>query len=159
MILRLTPRRHHASLLQMHDEKTPAADGISEVIRSDMIRALLRELTTKLTILATDDSPSHIDIRRLPLPPGALEALRAWLGSGEIEAKVTALGTTTIQETGIAGVWWIRHARSTGDVFSEHLEISRVPELLAADPEEVTQAAESLRSRLLALESPSSLTP
>lgn len=145
----------------MDNEKPSGAEATSEeLINSAMVRAVLRELMAKLTSLAADGRPDRIDLRRLPLPPGALDALRTWLGRGEVEATVTALGVTTIRETGIAGVWWIHHAKSAGDIFSEHLEISRSPALLSADPDDVTQAADTLRSRLSALESPSPrLTP
>lgn len=126
--------------------------GQEDVMRSPMLRALLRELLAKMEMLAADGSQSHVDLRRLPLPSGGLEALRTWLGSGEIDATVTALGVTNIRETAFAGVWWVRHAKAAGDVFSEHLEIARSPALLAADPEEMRQAVEKLRSRLTALE-------
>lgn len=140
----------------MHNEKSSGLDAARvELIHSAMVRALLRELLAKLTSLAADGSPAHIDLRRLPLPPGALDALRTWLGSGEIEATVTALGVTTIRETGIAGVWWVRNAKTGGEVFSEQLEISRLPELLSAHPDDVTQAADTLRGRLSALDSSS----
>jgi len=140
----------------MNDENPSGADATSEqLVNSAMVRAVLRELMAKLTSLAADDRPDHIDLRRLPLPQGALDELRTWLGSGEVEATVTALGTTTIRETGIAGVWWVRHAKTVGEVFSEHLEISRSPDLLSAHPDDVTQAADTLRSRLSVLESAS----
>jgi len=119
-----------------------------EVMRSPMLGALLREVAAKLEQLATDGTPGHVDLCRLPLPPGGLEALRAWLGCGEAEATVNALAITTIQETGLAGVWWIRHCRTAGDVLSEYLEIAHSPKLLAADPQDVYLAVEKLRSRL-----------
>lgn len=123
-----------------------------DVMHSPMLRALLRELMAKLEKLLADGSQSHMDLRGLPLPNGGLEALRTWLGSGEIDATVTALGVTNIRETAFAGVWWVRHAKAAGDVFSEHLEITQSPALLAADLVEVRQAVDELRSRLTAME-------
>lgn len=133
----------------MHVQKPSVVDVTPEgLIRSNMVCALLGELTAKLEILADDDSPGHIDLSRLPLPPGTMEALRAWLGDGEAEATVTSLALTTIRETGVAGVWWVRQARSSGETLSEHLEISRSPALLSVHPDEVKRAAEDLRRRL-----------
>jgi hydrogenase-1 operon protein HyaF len=140
----------------MDNEKPSGADATGEdLMNSAMVRAVLRELMAKLTSLAADGLSDRIDLRRLPLPPGALDALRTWLGNGEVEATVTALGVTTIRETAVSGVWWVHHAKSAGEIFSEHLEISRSPELLSAQPDDVTQAADSLRSRLSALDSSS----
>lgn len=137
----------------MPAQKSPSNDAApDELMGSAMVRALLRELLSKLTALATDGSTEHMDLRRLPLPPGALDALKRWLGRGEIDATVTALGITTIQETGIAGVWWVRHAKSSGDTIAEHLEITLFPALLMAHSDDVYRAAETLRSRLATLE-------
>lgn len=124
---------------------------VNEVMRSPMLGALLREVAAKMEQLANDGTPGHVDLGRLPLPAGGLEALRAWLGRGEIEATVKALAVTSIQETAFAGVWWVRHLRATGDVLTEHLEITHCPRLLAADPEDLHRALGQLRSRLESL--------
>ena len=66
---------------------------------------LLRELEGKLTEFAARGSIAHIDLSRLPMPAGGGEEIEAFLGRGEAEATVSALGVTTIRETAVAGVW------------------------------------------------------
>lgn len=123
-------------------------------MQSPMVRAVLRELLAKLTRLAANGQSDSIDLHRLPLPPGGIDALKSWLGDGEIAATVTALGLTTIRETAVAGVWWVQNAKAAGDAVSEHLEISYTPALLATHPDDLKQAVETLRDRLSATDLP-----
>lgn len=129
---------------------TPAS-----LLANPMTLALLQEMLGKLTALAQGGPSDRIDLRRLPLPRGALEALRTWLGRGEIEANVRALGTTTITETAIAGVWWVRQAKADGAVVGEKLESSLCPHLLMADGDDAKDGAAQLKSRIDSLAQPS----
>lgn len=128
----------------------PNGDPVSP-LASPITRALLEELLGKLTALAQEGRDDCIDLLRLPLPPGALEALRAWLGRGEIEATVRALGTTTITETAIAGIWWVRQSKADGSAIGETLEIALCPALLTTDASDVAQSTEQLRRRMESL--------
>ena len=130
----------------------PTASG--EWLAHPMVRALLQELASKLVALAHDGLSNSIDLRRLPLPSGALDAFRAWLGRGEVHATVTALGTTTIDETAIAGVWWMRYANASGGLIGESLEIAACPALLGVRQSDIGAAAEALRQRLADLAEP-----
>ncbi|MDE0852991.1 MAG: hypothetical protein OSA97_01030 [Nevskia sp.] len=116
-----------------------------------MVQALLQELATKLDRLVREGHADSIDLRRLPLPPGALEALRSWFGQGEIEASVKALGMTSIRETAVAGVWWVQQTKPGGESIGEGLAITCCPDLLATHVDDVRAAAESLQLRLNAL--------
>ena len=126
----------------------------ASALDTPMARALLEELLCKLSALAQQGCPDRINLARLPLPPGTLATLRDWLGPGEIEATVRALGTTTISETGIAGVWWIRHAKADGTTVGESLEISLCPEILMARAEDAQDGAQRLQRRLAAPAAP-----
>lgn len=125
------------------------------VLTTPMMRALLQELAAKLALLAEEGRPEHIDLRRLPLPPEGLTALKNWLGQGEIEATVRALGVTTIRETAVAGVWWVRHAKLAGDTLDEHLEITPCPALLMAHADDIRRAAHVLEIRLASVDTQS----
>lgn len=133
----------------------------AKLLSHSMVRALLRELQSKLDALANEGREDHIDLRRLPLPPGVLDALKAWLGHGETQASIRSLAISDIQETGLAGVWWVRHAKLGGDVMDEHLEITHCPVLLKSSDEEVSRAAEALRSGIATIDrrSESDLSP
>lgn len=134
-------------------------DATTRLLRDPLVRALLNELAAKLSSLAECGDSGHIDLRRVPLPAGALEALRGWLGNGEIEASVRALGLTKIRETGVAGVWWITQSRLSGETISEHLEISLAPALLAADVRDLPAALAAMRERMTLLDATGSADP
>lgn len=131
----------------------------ADLLGSPMMRALLEELLSKLTALADEGRSDSIDLRGLPLPPGALEALRNWLGQGEIQATVNALGSTTIHETALGGVWWIRYAKVQGTPIGDTLEIAHCPALLLADRDDAREAAKELRRRLDRLTDSSTVLP
>jgi hydrogenase-1 operon protein HyaF len=80
--------------------------------------------------------------------PSDRGALQRALGSGEVQAMVHAAGLSKVQETQIAGVWWVEHRDAEGEVTAELLEVTRVPEILASAPDEIAAAARALRLRL-----------
>lgn len=135
----------------MASQQDSGGNATNELLRSPMAQALLVELSAKLSALARGEQVDNIDLRRLPLPPGTLEALRIWLGKGEVCATVSALGTTTIQETATAGVWWVSQAKASGEPIGDSLEIARHPTLLVTHVDDILVAAERFRLRLALL--------
>lgn len=131
----------------------------TDPLEAPLVLALLHELESRLEALTARGETGQIDLMRVPLPSGALEALRTWLGSGEIEASVKALGLTTIWETRFAGVWWIRHAKLSGETLTEQLEIALSPALLSGDARDLPAAVQDLRERVAALERAPSADP
>lgn len=132
----------------MTEEAPQPMAGHSTPADEPMIRALLCEILAKLeTLLATGEA-ARIDLRRLPLPADGLQALRNFLGEGEVNATVRGVGSCLFQETRTFGVWWMTQLNTTGEVVGEFIEIARVPELLNSDPVEMRDAAEDLRRRL-----------
>ena len=136
----------------MGTDSASGAVAHDAALNQPMMRALLNELAAKLNTLVETGEAQQIDLRRLPLPSGALTALKDWLGRGEIEATVRALAVTTIRETAIAGVWWVTHAKVAGHMLDEHLEITRCPALLMTHPGDIRTAARALQLRLHALD-------
>lgn len=115
-------------------------------------RALLMELETLLRDLVEQGRESSIDLRSLPLSPGDLAFLEQHLGRGEVTAEVSALGPSTVQETAIHGVWWVRHYNSNDEVMAEFLEVTQCPDIIRAHPADVRDSLEDLRARLVELE-------
>jgi hydrogenase-1 operon protein HyaF len=66
--------------------------------------ALLRELATLLRGLAERDEAASIDLRGIPLNLGDLQELRETLGTGEVEARINALGESHVAETSYPGI-------------------------------------------------------
>lgn len=144
----------------MTEQHVPNPDVASaELLHDPMTRALLQEIVVKLTALTEQRQSDRIDLRRLPLPTGALAALRIWLGRGEVEATVNALGTTTISETSFAGIWWIQQTKSDGAPVGESLEFALCPRLLMTEPSDVEDALDRLLRRTNSLAATSTSDP
>jgi hydrogenase-1 operon protein HyaF len=121
----------------------------------DNVRAILQEIASLLEALVeTGAGPKNsetrtIDIRSLPFLPGDYEALEDALGTGEITAEFDGgYGPTEIFETGISGVWWIKHFNEEGDISAEFIEITRIPEILLSQEEDMRDSLEALREQL-----------
>lgn len=113
--------------------------------------AVLREVARLLDGLAADPTLDHtIDLHSLPLAEADCAALREWLGRGEVDARLQAAGTTQVQETAYAGVWWVRHGDEDAPGALEQIVVARIPALLPAHPEDVVAAARRLADDLLA---------
>jgi hydrogenase-1 operon protein HyaF len=77
-----------------------------------------------------------------------LDRLLSFLGTGEVQASIEALGPTRIQETGVAGVWLVDYLNSEAQRLALHLEIATVPEILCPQPQDLDDAIASLDARL-----------
>jgi hypothetical protein len=114
------------------------------------VAAILIELVTLLERLAQSQTPSAIDLRSLPMSPQDRIELRRALGEGEVQATVNAEGVSTIRETRISGVWWVEHRNRHGELITELLEVTRVPNILARACDEIAMGANALREQMTA---------
>jgi len=112
------------------------------------VGAVLAEVVARLEQLAAGEAPEAIDLRSLPLNPDDRERLAEALGEGEVDITMRLDGVSRVRETGAAGVWWIEHRDARGDVIAEQLEITRIPEILNADPGDISRSARVLRERI-----------
>jgi hydrogenase-1 operon protein HyaF len=112
------------------------------------VAAILTELVTLLERLADKDEPAMIDLRSLPMSPQDRVELQRALGDGEVLASVNAQGLSNIRETGVAGVWWVEHRDSQGELVAEMIEVTRVPQILASASDEIAAGARVLRTRI-----------
>jgi hydrogenase-1 operon protein HyaF len=113
-----------------------------------MADAILREISQMLTRLADTGEPGTIDLRAMPLAPADFAVLRERLGRGEVQATIDVSGPTEVTETAFAGVWWIAHKNIDGHAVTEQIEVTRVPAILAAHPEDIRRAKDRLAASL-----------
>jgi len=112
------------------------------------VRPLLHEIRHALTRLANGEEGTVIDLRSLPLAPGEEERLNALLGKGEVCAEVGALGPTVVQETLFPGVWFITHCNADGATVARFIEVTRIPELLMSQQEDIDAGIRRLEKEL-----------
>ena len=105
---------------------------------------LLREIAELGRRMLTTGESAAIDLRALPLTPADLDWLRETLGQGQVMATLEAEGESSLSETVCPGVWWVTHHNEHGAVVSEFIEVTLVPELLKAHPDDVKIGLEHL---------------
>ena len=101
------------------------------------VRPILNEVMHAVDRLLETDEPTTIDLAGLPFGPGELEHLEATLGTGELAAKLDALGTSRIRETAYPGVWWLEHRNAFDEVVGRYVEITRTPEILSSQDADI----------------------
>ena len=70
------------------------------------------------------------------------------LGRGDVAVSLQAAGRTEVWETGFAGVWWLRHFGDDDRIAAEVIEITPVPDIVAAHPDDIAAAALRLLAEL-----------
>ena len=109
---------------------------------------ILHEIRHALERLIATGEETRIDLNAMPFGPGDLDRLRAWLGTGEVQASVSAMGLTLIQETAIPGVWLVDYQNADAQRLTLHLEIAPVPEILRPQAQDLAEAIATLDARL-----------
>jgi hydrogenase-1 operon protein HyaF len=98
---------------------------------------LMMEIAEMVRNLVDSGETAAIDLSALPLTPADKEWLRERLGTGQIHVTMDAEGLSTLDETACPGVWWITHRDARDRVMSEFIEVTLVPDLVQAHPEDI----------------------
>ncbi len=127
-----------------------ALEGIAVRVEaaSGNITPLLHEIRHALRRVAQGGEGTTIDLGSLPLAPGEEKRIEDLLGQGEVRAELNALGPTVVQETRYPGVWYITHRNTEQEVVARFIEVTRMPELLLAQSEDMRRAVSELDSKL-----------
>lgn len=112
------------------------------------VRPILNEVMHAVDRLLDDGIPTTIDLASLPFAPGELDKLEAALGTGELSARLDALGTSRIRETAYPGVWWIEHRNVNDEVVGRYLEVTRLPEILSSQDADIMAGRARLEEQL-----------
>ena len=112
------------------------------------VEPLLHEIRHGLTRLLESDAATIIDLRGIPLAPGEEERIVSELGTGEVQARMTALGPSEIKETRFPGVWLVTHYNSENEVIVKFIEVCDMPQILRAQTEDIRAGLAQLTARL-----------
>jgi hydrogenase-1 operon protein HyaF len=115
---------------------------------SGNITPLLHEIRHALRRVAQGGEGTTIDLGSLPLAPGEEKRIEDMLGHGEVRAELSALGPTVVQETRYPGVWFITHRNTEQEVVARFIEVTRMPELLLAQSDDIRRAVSELDTKL-----------
>ncbi|MGD2083340.1 MAG: hydrogenase expression/formation C-terminal domain-containing protein [Chromatiales bacterium] len=109
---------------------------------------ILHEILHALQRLSDSDEATVIDLHSIPFAPGDEKRLLEVLGHGEVDVHMHTLGETRIWESLYAGVWIVDHHNAEGERIAFHIEVSRVPEILRAQDEDISDGVQRFRRRL-----------
>lgn len=121
---------------------------------SGFTEAILREIAGLLDRLIDTGEEGVVDLRSLPIGAADRDTLRSRLGTGEVRAALDIAGASTVEETGIFGVWWVRHEGANDGIAYEQIVVSRVPTILVTHPCDLAIGASRLRGLIAADGSP-----
>jgi len=112
------------------------------------VQPLLHEIRHALVKLLDDGERTVIDLRSIPLAPGEEQKLLDKLGQGEVQAQLSALGSTNFVETRYPGVWVVEHFNSNDEVIGKFIEVCEIPDLLRSQQDDIREGLEQLQTQL-----------
>ncbi len=112
------------------------------------VTPLLHEIRHGLARLLEDGAGTTIDLRGIPMAPGEEERIVNVLGTGEVQARMSALGPSEIIETRFPGVWLVTHYNSENEVIGKFIEVCDMPQILKAQAEDIREGLALLTAQL-----------
>jgi hydrogenase-1 operon protein HyaF len=112
------------------------------------VEPLLHEIRHGLARLLENAVATTIDLRGIPLAPGEEARIIKVLGTGEVQAHMSALGPSEIMETRFPGVWLVTHYNSENEVIGKFIEVCDMPQILKAQTEDIREGLAQLTAQL-----------
>jgi hydrogenase-1 operon protein HyaF len=109
---------------------------------------LLHEIRHGLARLLESAAATTIDLRGIPMAPGEEARIIEALGTGEVQAHMSALGPSEIMETRFPGVWLVTHYNSENEVIGKFIEVCDMPQILKAQTEDIREGLAQLTAQL-----------
>ena len=127
----------------------PVATEIHPVdLSTGNVRAILNEVLHALKQLHERGETQIIDLKAMPMAPGDLAKIEQFLGEGELTASLNALGKSEIRESRYPGVWLITHRNDSDDVIGRFIEVTKCPDILKTQPEDLDEGLADFHDRL-----------
>jgi len=112
------------------------------------VTPLLHEIRHGLVRLLETGATTTIDLRGIPMAPGEEERIITELGTGEVQARMSALGPSEIKETRFPGVWLVTHYNSENEVIGKFIEVCDMPQILKSQAEDIREGLTLLTAQL-----------
>jgi len=109
---------------------------------------LLTELNAKIAEYRPDGEAHTINLSLLPQTEQDLEFLAQRLGGGSVTILSRGYGNCRIAATGTSFVWWVQYFNSEDTMILNTLEVSDVPSVACASPEDISDSYERLQEIL-----------
>ena len=110
--------------------------------------ALLPEINEHIAKAYSDAAPHVINLSLLPHTLEDLALLDQLLGKGDMAILSRGYGNCRVTSTRTSNVWWVQYYNSQDTLILNSIEITRLPEVVCAAPEDLSDSAERLREIL-----------
>lgn len=106
---------------------------------------LIPEINAHLPQIADGSLASHvINLSLLPHTPEDLSYLDTVFGTGPLIILSRGYGNCRIRATATRNLWWVRYYNSQDTLILNSIELSRLPEVAVAAPEDLADSCERL---------------
>jgi hydrogenase-1 operon protein HyaF len=68
------------------------------------------------------------------------------LGKGELNISLSSLGESKIYETAYSGVWVVEHKNEQGQITSQFIEVTHVPDIVLSQMDDESASYESIQA-------------
>ena len=109
---------------------------------------LLAELNAKIAAYQAGVEPHIINLSLLPQTEQDLAFLEQRLGKGTVTILSRGYGNCRISSTNTQNVWWVQYFNSQDTLILNTLEVSDVPNVACASPEDIADSAGRLQEIL-----------
>ena len=109
---------------------------------------LLAELNAKIAVYQAGAEPHIINLSLLPQTEQDLAFLEQRLGKGFVTILSRGYGNCRISSTNTQNVWWVQYFNSQDTLILNTLEVSDVPNVACASPEDIADSAQRLQEIL-----------
>jgi len=127
---------------QIHTEWTALPPGVMNA------PPLLAELNAKIAEYRPGGDAHIINLSLLPQTEQDLAFLEQRLGKGPVVILSRGYGNCRITATGTRFVWWVQYFNSQDTLILNTLEVSDVPSVACASPEDIADSRERLQEML-----------
>ena len=110
--------------------------------------SILVELESRVAELAADGTPGIVNLSLLPLSEPEVEFIDERLGRGPVDVLSRAYGKCQVISTRTDDVWWVRYYNSMNTLILNTIEVTGVPAVIGAAPEDIRDSAERLEEIL-----------
>ena len=129
----------------MRPVNTAQPSGTPDILNAMPILVELEHRCVKFDQAGTEHS---INLTLLPLSEEEIEFLDTRLGRGPVDMLSRAYGKCQVISTLTPNLWWVRYYNSMGTLILNTLEITNMPQVVAAAAEDLGDSAARLREIL-----------
>ncbi|WP_405221435.1 hydrogenase expression/formation protein [Lentisalinibacter sediminis] len=138
-----------ARLASLGRDRTPADISGREVPPGALnAPAILTEIADRVANREPGDETHVVNLTLLPVSDEDLLFLDETLGKGPVDILARGYGRCIISATRVRDVWWVRYANSMAKLLLNSLEITDLPHVVEAAPEDVRDSGKRLAQLL-----------